>query len=465
MGMGGSTLFPEVLARTFGGRRAGPTLARRSTPPTPPPSPGSPRPARPSAPCSWPPRSRARRSRPAATSSGPGRRAATRPASPSSPTPAPSSATWPAERGFADVFENRPDIGGRYSALSLFGLVPGAAGRRRRRGPARRRRRRAGRLRAGGRAGQQPRPRAGRRAGRRGTAGRDKLTFVLDPGRRHVRALARAADRRVPGKDGTGVVPVVGEPLGDAEAYGDDRLFVVGCDAADALDEVPEDARGSVAGTAAQLLAAGQPCAWFPVLAEARSLGHTVVVGAGHRAGPARPSASTPSTSPTSPPPRRPPTRCWPRAASTSRRRTSTSSSASCSPATTSPSRPSSTRTSPVATELQAVRVSVARRHRVAVTLGFGPRFLHSTGQLHKGGPRSSVFLQVSATTRRTSRSPAAPSASPPQAGPGRRRPARPPGARPAGRPGVPRRPPRPMRQRRTDAGDLPHACTGVGRR
>ena len=29
------------------------------------------------------------------------------------------------ERGFAEVFENRPDIGGRYSALSLFGVVPG----------------------------------------------------------------------------------------------------------------------------------------------------------------------------------------------------------------------------------------------------------------------------------------------------------------------------------------------------
>jgi len=30
----------------------------------------------------------------------------------------------------------------------------------------------------------------------------------------------------------------------------------------------------------------------------------------------------------------------------------------------------------------------------VAVTIGFGPRFLHSTGQLHKGGPDSGVFLQ-----------------------------------------------------------------------
>ncbi|MGH2809683.1 MAG: hypothetical protein ACRDIA_02245, partial [Actinomycetota bacterium] len=34
-------------------------------------------------------------------------------------------------------------------------------------------------------------------------------------------------------------------------------------------------------------------------------------------------------------------------------------------------------------------------RHRVATTVGFGPRFLHSTGQLHKGGPGSGVFIQV----------------------------------------------------------------------
>jgi hypothetical protein len=31
----------------------------------------------------------------------------------------------------------------------------------------------------------------------------------------------------------------------------------------------------------------------------------------------------------------------------------------------------------------------------VATTLGFGPRYLHSTGQLHKGGPNSGVFIQV----------------------------------------------------------------------
>ena len=45
--------------------------------------------------------------------------------------------------------------------------------------------------------------------------------------------------------------------------------------------------------------------------------------------------------------------------------------------------------------KLQRLRALVRDRRRVATTLGFGPRFLHSTGQLHKGGPPSGVFLQL----------------------------------------------------------------------
>jgi len=44
---------------------------------------------------------------------------------------------------------------------------------------------------------------------------------------------------------------------------------------------------------------------------------------------------------------------------------------------------------------LEAARIALRDQHRVAVSLGYGPRFLHSTGQLHKGGPRSIVCVQV----------------------------------------------------------------------
>src|SRR5215813_7199138 len=44
---------------------------------------------------------------------------------------------------------------------------------------------------------------------------------------------------------------------------------------------------------------------------------------------------------------------------------------------------------------LQAIRHAVRDKKRVATCLGFGPRFLHSTGQAYKGGPNSGVFLQI----------------------------------------------------------------------
>jgi transaldolase/glucose-6-phosphate isomerase len=46
---------------------------------------------------------------------------------------------------------------------------------------------------------------------------------------------------------------------------------------------------------------------------------------------------------------------------------------------------------------LQAIRTSIRDKKRVATCLGFGPRFLHSTGQAYKGGPNSGVFLQITA--------------------------------------------------------------------
>ena len=46
---------------------------------------------------------------------------------------------------------------------------------------------------------------------------------------------------------------------------------------------------------------------------------------------------------------------------------------------------------------LDALRRKVTERHGIATTMGYGPRFLHSTGQLHKGGPGSGLFLQLTA--------------------------------------------------------------------
>jgi hypothetical protein len=44
---------------------------------------------------------------------------------------------------------------------------------------------------------------------------------------------------------------------------------------------------------------------------------------------------------------------------------------------------------------LATIRIAIRDSYRVATTVGYGPRYLHSTGQLHKGGPNTGVFLQV----------------------------------------------------------------------
>ena len=46
---------------------------------------------------------------------------------------------------------------------------------------------------------------------------------------------------------------------------------------------------------------------------------------------------------------------------------------------------------------LTELRRRVMERYQIATTVGYGPRFLHSTGQIHKGGPNSGLFLQISA--------------------------------------------------------------------
>jgi transaldolase/glucose-6-phosphate isomerase len=49
----------------------------------------------------------------------------------------------------------------------------------------------------------------------------------------------------------------------------------------------------------------------------------------------------------------------------------------------------------PVGAALESIREDLRQRYQVATTVGYGPRFLHSTGQLHKGGPPNGLFLQI----------------------------------------------------------------------
>jgi hypothetical protein len=54
-------------------------------------------------------------------------------------------------------------------------------------------------------------------------------------------------------------------------------------------------------------------------------------------------------------------------------------------------------RTAAAQSALDALRTKIRDRFHVATTVGFGPRFLHSTGQYHKGGPNNGLFLYLTA--------------------------------------------------------------------
>lgn len=130
------------------------------------------------------------------------------------------------EKRFRRCFENPADIGGRYSALSYFGLVPmaiigvdvrtllaAALQMRRSCGPE-------------VPADSNPGLELGTVLGLSARSGRDKVTFALSPSIGAFGLWVEQLIAESTGKDGRGLVPIEGEPLGTPEVYGDDRIFV-----------------------------------------------------------------------------------------------------------------------------------------------------------------------------------------------------------------------------------------------
>jgi transaldolase/glucose-6-phosphate isomerase len=129
------------------------------------------------------------------------------------------------DEGFQAVFRNPPDIGGRYSALSYFGMVPAAILNLD-----------LGALASSAAAARaealDPDParngalRLGALLGAAARGGRDKLTLLTAPFLRPLGFWIEQLVAESTGKEGTGIVPVEGEPLGAAHHYGADRIFV-----------------------------------------------------------------------------------------------------------------------------------------------------------------------------------------------------------------------------------------------
>lgn len=296
--------------------------------------------------------------------------------------------------GFSRVFLNQPDIGGRYSVLSGFGIIPAALMGIDIATLLERAQRMAEACASCVPVHENPGAWLGACLATMAQRGRDKLTLVTSPVLDSFGLWVEQLLAESTGKDGLGIVPVVGEPAMAPEFYGDDRFFVY-------LRLNGDDNRNSDAAVE-RLEAAGQPVLRLE-LADRYDLGGeffrwefaTAVAGAVFGINPFdQPNVQQAKDA-------------------TNRVLDGYVESGELPAAETTGSlddlltvaKPGDYLAimayvceSPELDEAFAgLRQRVIERHRIATTLGYGPRFLHSTGQLHKGGPDSGLFLQISA--------------------------------------------------------------------
>jgi transaldolase/glucose-6-phosphate isomerase len=319
-----------------------------------------------------------------------------------------------AARGFRETFLNDPNIGGRYSALSYFGLVPAAL---------------AGAdvavlleraVRAGGACGPDVAA-AGNPGAVLGAAlatlaghGRDKLTFVVSEG---VAGFAEWAEQLIAestGKAGRGILPVVHEPLAEPWAYGGDRAFV----------DLRVKGDGSGASELAALGEAGHPVVRIGI-GDAYDLGgqfflwEFAVAIAGHVMG-IQP-FDQPNVEAAKVLAREMVARHRSDGALPGLEPMLTDGDidvygdvdaddlAGAGAAFLSGKVPGDyvaiqayvAPTSETRQALALLRDALRYATKLAVTVGYGPRFLHSTGQLHKGDAGNGLFIQVTADDAR----------------------------------------------------------------
>ncbi len=303
-----------------------------------------------------------------------------------------------AERySFRDIFFNDPNIGGRYSALSYFGLVPAALvgvdvekllGRALAM---------AGDCQA---EGDNPGAWLGALLSELAKAGRDKVTFVTSPSLSNFADWVEQLIAESTGKEGKGILPVVGEPLGPPRVYGNDRVFVyLRLDDDEASSEVHDAALQALEGS-------GQPVVRLRLrdlydLGEQFFLWEMATAVAGHRLG------INPFDQPNVEA-----AKGLAREAVATYRQTGAlpvDEPAPLTPAALAGFLAQAQEGDYLALQaylqpsaeadaaLLALRTLLRDRLRLATTVGYGPRFLHSTGQLHKGDGGNGLFIQFTA--------------------------------------------------------------------
>jgi transaldolase/glucose-6-phosphate isomerase len=318
---------------------------------------------------------------------------------------------------FKRIFLNPSDIGGRYSALSYFGMVPAALAGIDIRKLLDRAERIVHSCASVVPAGDNPGAKLGAILGECARAGRDKCTLVCDPKIASFGLWVEQLLAESTGKEGKGIVPVAGEPLGAPSVYGDDRLFV--SIAVERLDSETESKLKA-------LEAAGHPVVYRTLtdiydLGEEFFLWEIATAFAGWRLG------INPFDQPNvqeSKDATKELLEAFTRDGRLQEQAVlatdgtltvyaddktiaalSASSVGEAIKAHLARVKPGDyiamldyiEETPEHDAEIQAVRTRLRDATRCATTTGYGPRFLHSTGQLHKGGPDTGVFLQITA--------------------------------------------------------------------
>lgn len=325
------------------------------------------------------------------------------------------------EKDYRAIYPGDPEVGGRYSALTPFGLVPASA---------------MGvdvvdlldraLMMADSCARAVPVPdnpgiQLGVVLGELARAGRDKLTFVTSPGIASFGGWLEQLVAESTGKQGRGIVPVDGEMLGTPEVYGEDRIF--------AVFAVEDDPIPGANDRLAALETAGHPVLRFS-LPDARDLAQEMFRWEVATATAGSVLGINPFDQPDVQESKDYTKRLLSQAeagvpvAAEGEEELLVSDGLTFS---------SDARNAEVLREaadagsivdrhlsrvrsgdyvafnayiemkdahreaLDRIRHEVRRTHRVATTVGFGPRFLHSTGQLHKGGANNGVFFQITA--------------------------------------------------------------------
>ena len=306
------------------------------------------------------------------------------------------------DRGYRHTFLNPPDIGGRFSALSLFGLVPAAIIG----APVRDLLSGGADMAAGCR--QENHQNAGLELGAyigaAAAAGRDKLTVLLPPSMHTLGLWIEQLVAESTGKLGKGALPVVDEPLGDPADYGSDRCFVALSTERDEPDQARvqalEDAGHPVLRLSTRVAALGAEFfRWEfatavagavlginpfdePNVAEAKDKTKAILAKRDFAGG--TPVASAGGISVFS------------------------SRIGGATPAEVVRNAIASLRDhdyagflsylspwSDVEEVMLAIRIGIRSRTRAASTFGVGPRYLHSTGQYHKGGPNKMLAFVI----------------------------------------------------------------------